>query len=83
MLAEEWFKGVESLYPVEMKSSGARMPSSDYALDLSAFSLAKLRTHFETAKLLPSQHVLQEEIDTRFACSKRMESRIYSSCKAR
>lgn len=41
---------------------------SDYYLDLSEFSLAKLQYLFETTRLLPSQQMLQEKIDARFAC---------------
>ena len=40
---------------------------SDYYLDLSKFSLLKLQHHFETNRLLPSQRILQEDIEARFA----------------
>ena len=41
---------------------------SDYYLDLSEFSLEKLKTLFEYTRLLPSQQILLVNIDERFAC---------------
>jgi hypothetical protein len=43
------------------------MPTSGYHLDLSAFSLEKLKYLFKNTRLLPSQQILQENIDERFA----------------
>ena len=44
------------------------MQTSGYHLDLSAFSLEKLKYLFKNTRLLPSQQILQENIDERFAC---------------
>ena len=44
------------------------MQTSGYYLDLSAFSLEKLKGLFKKTRLLPSQRILQENIDERFAC---------------
>ncbi len=44
------------------------MPTPGYSLDLGTFSLAKLKGLLKTARLLPSQQMLQENIDERFAC---------------
>ncbi len=44
------------------------MPTSGYTLDLSAFSLEKLKNLFKNARLLPSQKILKENIDERFSC---------------
>jgi len=44
------------------------MPTSGYYLDLNAFSIAKLKDLFKNTRLLPSQQILQENIDERFAC---------------
>lgn len=44
------------------------MATLGYYLDLASFSLAKLKRSFETGRLLPSQRVLQEDIEVRFAC---------------
>jgi len=44
------------------------MTTFGYYLDLSAFRLAKLKNHLETARLLPSQQILQQDIDARFSC---------------
>lgn len=41
---------------------------SDYYIDLNKFSLEKLQHLFETTRLLPSQQMLQENIDARFGC---------------
>jgi hypothetical protein len=43
------------------------IPNGYYA-DLAAFSLEKLKNQFKTTRLLPSQKILQENIDERFAC---------------
>lgn len=43
------------------------MSASTYYLDLDIFSLGKLKQLFETTRLLPSQQILQEEIEARFA----------------
>ena len=48
------------------------MSTSNYYLDLSAFSLEKLKYLFETTRLLPSQQILQENMDERFACLERI-----------
>lgn len=47
------------------------MPESGYYLDLSAFSLEKLKNHLKNTRLLPSQQILQDDIDERFACLER------------
>ncbi len=39
-----------------------------YYADLSDFSLEKLKNHLKTTRLLPSQQILQENIDECFAC---------------
>jgi hypothetical protein len=39
-----------------------------YYIDLSAFSLEKLKNQLKTTRLLPSQKILRENIDERFAC---------------
>lgn len=44
------------------------MPTAGYSPDLSTFSLAKLKTHLRTARLLPGQRILGEHLDERFAC---------------
>jgi hypothetical protein len=44
------------------------MPTSGYHLDLSTFSLAKLKKQLKRSRLLPSQQILQESIEERFAC---------------
>ncbi len=43
------------------------MDTSKYYPDLKAFSLAKLKNLFETTRLLPSQQLLKEKIEERFA----------------
>ncbi len=43
------------------------IPNGYYA-DLAAFSLERLKNLFKTTRLLPSQKILQENIDERFAC---------------
>ena len=43
------------------------MPASDYYLDLSNFSLQKLKHRIKTTRLLPSQQILLENIDQRFS----------------
>ena len=47
------------------------MPTSGYTLDLSTFSLEKLKIQIKKTRLLPSQQILQENIDERFACLER------------
>ena len=44
------------------------MPETGYAIDLSTFSLKKLKNNIENTRLLPSQQILQEDMDERFAC---------------
>ena len=44
------------------------MPESGYYLDLSAFILEKFKNHLKNTRLLPSQQILQDDIDERFAC---------------
>jgi hypothetical protein len=44
------------------------MTESGYSIDLSAFSLAKLLNIIKNTRLLPSQQILLENIDERFAC---------------
>lgn len=44
------------------------MPTPGYHLDLSTFSLAKLKKQIQRSRLLPSQQILQENIEERFAC---------------
>lgn len=44
------------------------MPPPGYYLDLSTFSLAKLKGQLKAAHLLPGQQLLQKNIDERFAC---------------
>ncbi len=44
------------------------MPAPGYSPDLGAFSLAKLKEQLRTARLLPSQQILCEHLDERFAC---------------
>ena len=46
------------------------MPESGYHLDLNAFSIEKLKDLLKTIRLLPSQRMLREDIDERFACLK-------------
>lgn len=43
------------------------MPTPGYYLDLSTFSLAKLKGLLKTTRLLPSQQALGKDIDERFA----------------
>jgi hypothetical protein len=47
------------------------MPTTDYYLDLSTFSLEKLKTQIKETRLLPSQQVLKDDLDERFACLER------------
>ena len=47
---------------------GENQLPSDYYLDLSEFSLEKLKTLFENTRLLPSQQILRVDIEARFAC---------------
>jgi len=47
------------------------MPESRYYLDLSAFNLKKLKNNLINTRLLPSQQILQDDIDERFACLER------------
>ena len=44
------------------------MPSSEYYIDLSNFSLEKFKHRIKTTRLLPSHIILQENIDERFSC---------------
>jgi hypothetical protein len=44
------------------------MGESGYYLDLSEFSLQKLRERLKSIRLLPCQQILLENIDQRFAC---------------
>ena len=44
------------------------MPESGYYIDLSTFSLEKLKNNLKTTRLIPSQQILREDIDVRFAC---------------
>lgn len=44
------------------------VPNSGYYLDLKEFSLEKLKDRINNTRLLPSQQILQENIDERFAC---------------
>jgi hypothetical protein len=44
------------------------MPEKGYAIDLSTFSLMKLKHNIENTRTLPSQKILEEDIDERFAC---------------
>ncbi len=44
------------------------MTTPGYYPDLSTFSILKLKTHLKTARMLPSQKILQENIDEHFAC---------------
>lgn len=44
------------------------MPEKGYAIDLSTFSLKKLKHNIENTRTLPSQQILQEDMDERFAC---------------
>ena len=44
------------------------MPVVSYHLDLSLFLLEKLKTILKNARLLPSQQILLQNIDERFAC---------------
>lgn len=44
------------------------MADGGYYLDLYTFSLEKLRALLTTSRLLPSQQILLEDIDARFAC---------------
>jgi hypothetical protein len=44
------------------------MTTSGYYLDLGKFSLKKLKGLLKSTRLLPSQQILQEKIDERFAC---------------
>lgn len=46
------------------------MQESGYYLDLGAFSIEKLKGLLKSSRLLPSQQILQEKIDERFACLK-------------
>ena len=47
------------------------MPTAGYYLDLNTFSLAKFKALLKTSRLLPSQQILQENLNDRFACLKR------------
>jgi hypothetical protein len=44
------------------------MPETGYSIDLNKFSLKKLKYNIENTRILPSQQILQEDIDDRFAC---------------
>jgi hypothetical protein len=44
------------------------MAAPGYYPDLAAFSLAKLKQRFRSTRLLPSQKILGESLDERFAC---------------
>lgn len=44
------------------------MTTSGYYLDLGTLSLTKLKGRFKTTRLLPSQQILLEKMDERFAC---------------
>ncbi|MFO7687833.1 MAG: DUF4332 domain-containing protein [Desulfobacterales bacterium] len=44
------------------------MTTSGYYLDLGTFSLTKLKDLLKTTRLLPSQQILLEKMDERFAC---------------
>jgi hypothetical protein len=44
------------------------MTESGYYIDLSVFSLKKLKNTIQNTRLLPSQQILLENIDERFAC---------------
>ena len=44
------------------------MTIPSYYLDLSSFSLEKLKNVFKSTRMLPSQKILQEQVDERFAC---------------
>lgn len=46
------------------------MAESGYHLDLKTFSIEKLQDLLKSVRLLPSQQVLRENIDERFACLK-------------
>lgn len=59
------------------------MPSSDYYMDLRKFSLEKLKDLFNNTRMLPSQQILQEDVDDRFACLGRHGIENYSNCKQR
>jgi hypothetical protein len=43
------------------------MPEAGYYLDLSAFSIEKLKNLLKSTRLLPSQELLRDDIDERFA----------------
>ena len=43
------------------------MQEPKYYLDLAAFTLEKLKNLLKTSRLLPSQQILRENIDQRFA----------------
>lgn len=44
------------------------MGETGYYIDLSTFSLEKLKDNLKNTRLLPSQQILREDIDQRFAC---------------
>jgi hypothetical protein len=49
-------------------TGAALMPASGYYIDLNAFTLQRLKSLLKIIRLLPSQQILGEDVDERFAC---------------